>query len=192
MPKKFNCSYVTKLKLANALKELMMTMSFEKITVLDITEKCNIHRQTFYYHFQDRYELLDWLLYNEIVEPLTNDFTLDNMYEKLFDMFQTMASNKKFYINALKINANDLSRYISRVATQQFTEVIKNVKNDTNINKTTENDDIILAEFFGYGISGVVLGWVQNGMKETPKEMTSRIENIVASLKILAIQRTTI
>ena len=97
MKNNLSCSEITKQKIAGALKELMETTNFEKITVSDITDRCGIHRQTFYYHFQDRYELLDWLLYNELLEPLTNGFTLDNMYEKFYNTFQTMSESKKFY-----------------------------------------------------------------------------------------------
>ena len=148
--------------MGNALKRLMKNTTFEKITVSDITNECNIHRQTFYYHFQDRYELLDWLLYNELILPLVTDFNLDNMCDKLYGMFEQIASDKKFYQNALKLSSDDLTRY---------------------------KDDIVIAEFIGYGICGVVIGWIQKGMKESPKEMTERLHSLIVSCKQLAIKR---
>ena len=54
MKDQLSCSEITKRKIAAALKELMQTTPFEKITVSDISNKCEMHRQTFYYHFQDR------------------------------------------------------------------------------------------------------------------------------------------
>lgn len=125
MAQNLSCSEKTKVKMAHALKELMQTNTFEKITVSDITNTCKIHRQTFYYHFQDRYELLDWLIHNELIVPFIDNFNLDNMYDRLYNMFDAMLKDKKFYQNALKINSDDLTRYISRVASEQFTEVIK-------------------------------------------------------------------
>lgn len=188
MKNNLSCSEITKQKIAGALKELMETTNFEKITVSDITDRCGIHRQTFYYHFQDRYELLDWLLYNELLEPLTNGFTLDNMYEKFYNTFQTMSESKKFYQSALKINANDLSGYISRISTQQFSEVIKNVGIRNGL-QSDPSEELILSEFFGYGISGIVLNWAHRGMKETPAEMTKKLESIVNVVKRLVENR---
>lgn len=179
------CSEQTKRKIANSLKELMMKNSFEKITVSDITDRCGIHRQTFYYHFQDRYELLDWLLYDEIVNPLINGFTIDNMYDKIYEMFLTMSNDKKFYHNAIKINSDDLYRYISRIAVEQFTQMVKTISGSTG----SESDDIIMAEFVGFGISGIVVSWVQKGMKESPSDMTEKIENIVTVFKKIAVNR---
>lgn len=186
---KTSCSMLTKRKLAGALKELMNTMPFDKITVSDITEKCYIHRQTFYYHFQDRYELLDWLIYDELLSPLMDDFNLDTMYDKFYDMFTTMSNDKKFYQNAIKINSDDLNRFISSIAIKQLIEVMKNIKKSIGIENTYNNSDESTAEFFGYGISGVTIAWVQKGMKETPREMVERIEHIVGVCKELMLRQ---
>lgn len=186
---KTSCSMITKRKLADALKELMNTTSFDKITVSDITEKCNIHRQTFYYHFQDRYDLLDWLIYDELLSPLMDGFNLDTMYEKFYDMFTAMSNDKSFYKNAIKINSDDLNRFISSIAIKQLIETMKNIKNSVGIDNTDNKSDESIAEFFGYGISGVTIAWVQKGMKETPMEMVKRIEHIVDVCKELVLRR---
>ena len=177
------CALKTKRKLAGALKELMKTSTFDKITVSDITEKCNVHRQTFYYHFQDRYELLDWVFINEIIEPFTTGFTFDNMDEKFNNLFETMYNNKKFYQNALKTNGDDLTRYISRVASEQFMDVVKSISKESGIDAIDNSDDIVMAEFFGYGMSGVVMNWALRGMKESPKTMTQKIRNLFEKLQ---------
>ena len=172
------CALKTKKKMAGALKELMKTTTFDKITVSDITEKCNVHRQTFYYHFQDRYELLDWIFANEIVEPFIDDFSIDNLHEKFYNLFETMYSSKKFYQNALKTNGDDLTRYISKVTSQQFMEIVKNISQKSSFKTIDSDDDLVLSEFFGYGISGVVMNWAIRGMKESPKAITERVERL--------------
>lgn len=50
-------STLTKRALASALKELMAEVPFEKITVAQICEKCDMNRKSFYYHFRDKYDL---------------------------------------------------------------------------------------------------------------------------------------
>ena len=64
---KLACSKETERNIADALKDLMQSKAFEKISVSDITDYCGIHRQTFYYHFTDKYELLDFVVHNELL-----------------------------------------------------------------------------------------------------------------------------
>ena len=179
------CAIKTKKKLAGALKELMKTTPFDKITVSDITEKCNVHRQTFYYHFQDRYELLDWIFATEIIDPFVTDFTFENMAEKFNNLFDTMLESKKFYQNALKTNGDDLTRYISRIASEQFKNVISIISKEAKKYNAIEDDNMLLGVFFGYGITGVIINWAIKGMKEDSKQMTARIENLIENFKRL-------
>ncbi len=60
----------TKLALANALKAQLQKKFLDDITVKELVEACEINRQTFYYHFQDIYDLLRWLLEHETGETL--------------------------------------------------------------------------------------------------------------------------
>ena len=63
----------TKLALANSLKKLLQKKFLDDITVKEIVEDCEVNRQTFYYHFQDIYDLLRWYLSHETEQALTDD-----------------------------------------------------------------------------------------------------------------------
>ena len=60
-------SNITKLALSNALKELLEEQSFEKISVSDICERCGMNRKSFYYHFKDKYDLVNWIFDTEFI-----------------------------------------------------------------------------------------------------------------------------
>ena len=47
---------ITKKAIAQGLKDLTLAKPFGKISIGDITSACGLNRQTFYYHFQDKYE----------------------------------------------------------------------------------------------------------------------------------------
>lgn len=51
----------TKESLGNALKKMLTIKPIDKITVKDLVEECGVNRQTFYYHFDDVYDLLEWV-----------------------------------------------------------------------------------------------------------------------------------
>ena len=68
----------TKTELASALKGLMRTKPFNKITVSELVEKANINRKTFYYHFDNIYSLLKWMFDEEAVLIFKDITLLDN------------------------------------------------------------------------------------------------------------------
>ena len=184
MKEQLSCSEITKKKLAEALKELMQTTPFEKITISDISNQCDMHRQTFYYHFQDRYELLDWMLYNDLISSFVENFSYETMEEKFYSIFNTMYNDKKFYQNAVKINMADVYNYLTKIATNQFNKIIENIilKNDIH---TVSDDHSSIAEFFGFGIGGVIISWINKGMKETPREMTEKVKSFIDQMSII-------
>ena len=53
-------SQMTKRALAASLKNLLLQKPLNKITINDIAEDCGISRMTFYYHFKDIYDLVEW------------------------------------------------------------------------------------------------------------------------------------
>lgn len=67
----------TKLLMADALKRLIKNHPFSKITVQDIVNECNINRNTFYYHFENNYDLL-YFAYEQEVKNIVNSFQSAN------------------------------------------------------------------------------------------------------------------
>ena len=60
----------TKRALEASLKKLLLRKPLNKITISDITEDCGVNRMTFYYHFKDIYDLVDWILMEDAAEAL--------------------------------------------------------------------------------------------------------------------------
>lgn len=60
-------SNITKRALAAALKSLLAERPFAKVSVREICEACGMSRKSFYYHFKDKYELLNWIFETEFV-----------------------------------------------------------------------------------------------------------------------------
>jgi AcrR family transcriptional regulator len=68
---------LTKIALGASLRKLMAEKPLNKITISDITNECGCNRMTFYYHFHDIYELLEWALEQETEEALDGKLTLE-------------------------------------------------------------------------------------------------------------------
>ena len=73
----------TKNLLSGALKKTMKGKPLSKITVSMIVSECGVNRNTFYYHFDDIYDLLKWTLEQEAVEVVKNFDLLVNPEEAI-------------------------------------------------------------------------------------------------------------
>ena len=66
----FLCHKQRKRALEASLKKLLLEKPLNKITINDITEDCGVNRMTFYYHFKDIYDLVDWILTEDAVKAM--------------------------------------------------------------------------------------------------------------------------
>lgn len=169
-------SNITKNALADSLKELGSKKILDKITVSDITNDCGVNRQTFYYHFNDKYELLSWIYTQELFLPITKDLTFDNWGEKLVELFTYMKKEKAFFMNTIKSSNNFFAEYLDKVLTELFKKVIKELD---FYNHLDEKEKDIYARFFAYGMTGVIVDWTLKGMKEDEAELSKILQSMV-------------
>lgn len=103
-------SNITKRALANALKELMEEYPFEKINVAQICEKCSMNRKSFYYHFKDKYDLVNWIFDTEIITIVKQEDP-QQTYEDRLQFFTNICNyfyeNQSFYKKALQIQGQN-------------------------------------------------------------------------------------
>ena len=77
-------------RIAREFAELARTKSIDKITVKDIVEACHITRQTFYYHFQDLIDVIDWSLRQAMEELVEKSIRIDSR-EQVIELFLSEA-----------------------------------------------------------------------------------------------------
>lgn len=183
-------SNITKRAIADGFKGLMAKKPFEKITIADITNACGLNRQTFYYHFQDKYELLNWIFYNDVISILSEDaeeITFDNWSDRVLKMLVVIKNNAKFYTNALNTEyGNEFRNYLFRVSKEVFNEVIDRISNGYYID---DEDKKFLSEFYASGISGGIIRWITTGMKTSPESIVQHTKNLVSDSKAVAVAR---
>lgn len=95
-------SSITKKALANAMKELMEQKKFSKINVGEICSLCNMNRKSFYYHFKDKYDLVNWIFYSEFVSEIKKSPNMES-WEFIERICLYFEQNRKFYMNALEV-----------------------------------------------------------------------------------------
>ncbi len=110
-------SNITKRALAAAMKDLMAQRPFAKINVGDICEACGLNRKSFYYHFRDKYDLVNWIFQTEFIETLQESPTQDE-WKMLEQLCRYFYDNRGFYRAALAIRGqNSFPEYFREAIT---------------------------------------------------------------------------
>ena len=100
---------LTKRALAHAFKELLQKQPFDKVAVSDICDACGVSRKTFYYHFQDKYALAEWVFDTEIIALLQKADTADR--RALIDAIcRYLYQNRAFYAHLMQYDGQNAFR----------------------------------------------------------------------------------
>ncbi len=172
-------SIITKKIIAKSLKELMETEPFNKISVSDIMVNCEIRRQTFYYHFQDKYELLGWIYKEETKENIT-DFIGYEKWENIFNLLlEYFSQNRRFYQNAFKVEEqNSFNEYLFEHTKNLYLEIITKRLEGSNIIVSDERKRL-MASFYSHGFVGIIKEWIENDCKVDLSTMSSLMKNMI-------------
>jgi len=112
-------SELTKKALAVSLKKLLSKKELSKITISNITDECGVNRQTFYYHFKDIYDLLEWIYKNEVIDEIDNKD--EEWQQRFLYIFKYVLKNKEFVKNTY----NSISReYLLRFIYMQTNKLL--------------------------------------------------------------------
>jgi probable dihydroxyacetone kinase regulator len=176
----------TKKALAASLKKLLSEKSMDKITVVDIVEDCEVNRQTFYYHFKDIYDLVEWIYTNEASKALGDKKTYDTWQQGFMQIFKYVQENKAFVINTYhSINREHLEHYLYNETYNLLIGVIEEKAAGMTIE---QEDEAFIAHFYKFAFVGLMLEWIGKGMKEDPSAIIEKVNillhgNIVKALE---------
>lgn len=165
--------------LAESFKELACTQPIEKITIKEITDKAGVIRPTFYNHFQDKYELLEWIIMTGVIEPVRPLIKAGMLDEALLLIFSSMEQEKEFYVRAGRLEGQNSFESIARGCIQSM---LLEIMQEHVVFKTPRNSWINpehLAEYYAQSMCYVVMTWIKGGMSMTPKEMVEIYNYII-------------
>ncbi len=97
----------TKLALESSLKKLLLRKPLDKITINDLTADCGISRMSFYYHFRDIYDLVEWVCVEDGRRALQGKKTYETWQEGLEQIFEAVLENKPFILNVYRAVSRD-------------------------------------------------------------------------------------
>lgn len=172
--KNTSVSEQTKLQLAAALKTLMAQKPMDKITIAELTKLCNIRRQSFYYHFEDIYDLLRWMIDNEAISLLRQHEGTLLWEEGLLQMFRYLEENKAVYQCALKsVGRDHIRRFFEADIYAIIHRTIEQLGEKIGVRSELESfvDVEMLTHFYVVALAGILESWVRGEIDRTPEEL---------------------
>ena len=170
-------SLTTKKAIGYTFKDLLKEKPFNKITVNDIASRCDINRQTFYYHFQDIRDLVEWICTFEVDSILNKNSNVEKWEDKFLLIFKIMEEEKIFVKNiyhsvSVEVLRNNLYRLVYPII---YSEIIEKSKGKN----LREEDKKFITDFYKYAFVSIVLDWINKGMIENPELIVSKVSNLI-------------
>ena len=180
-------SQVTKRALEQSLKNLLLKKPLTKITVGDITDDCGINRMTFYYHFKDIYDLVEWSCLEDAKRALDEKKTYDTWQQGLLQIFKAVQENKPFILNVYRcVHREQVEKYLQPLVDQ----LLLNVINEEAAGITVRDEDKqFIAQIYSYMFIGLMLDWIKDDMREDPQQIVEKLSKLIKGSVSVALSR---
>ena len=170
-------SLITKRALEQSLKNLLLKKPLTKITINDIADDCGINRMTFYYHFKDIYDLVEWACMEDARKALEENKTYDTWQQGFLQIFEAVRSNKPFVMNVYRcVHQEQVEKYLKPLVD----DLILGVINEEAVGMTVrEEDKDFIAQIYSYIFIGLMLDWIKDDMREDPADIVERLGKLI-------------
>ena len=180
-------SQVTKRALEQSLKNLLLKKPLTKITVSDIADDCGINRMTFYYHFKDIYDLVEWSCLEDAKRALDEKKTYDTWQQGLLQIFEAVQQNKPFILNVYRcVHREQVEKYLQPLVDELLIGVIEEKASGMTVR---DEDKQFIAQAYGYMFIGLMLDWIKDNMREDPQQIVDRLNRLIKGSRSAALSR---
>lgn len=156
-----------KQQITDTLLQLLEKKSLEKITVKELTTLCGISRQTFYYHFEDVLDVVDWWTRQGAQQLMDESLHTDDPRQALRLFVDYAAEHQRTLQHLLDSRWREqLEHRLMRVFTAYLQEMLRRVRPNLAI---SPSDEEAFVQFYACGILGLIVK--RQAQTEAEKEM---------------------
>lgn len=166
----------TKEIIIRTLFELLNEKTLAKITVKDIVERCGVNRNTFYYHFKDISDVVEYALLREVDNAFEHPVEVDSVLECLEVLVNLIGENKKamlhIYCSVQRETFTSALDKICQYIIKQY--IVHNFEEEI-----MEKEDMkVLIHFYKCVMIGVILDWMDHRMSYDLTEYAGKLREL--------------
>lgn len=151
----------TKKLMVEAFQQVSREKKMSQITVKDITERATVNRATFYAHFTDKYDILNYTLSETILKDLNNTLSVSDIINEtvISNLFISIANYMVEVQDSCKMNSetfcNQAHQRINNELEDIFTIMLRNSYPEQDIDVLVNS-----ASFLASGLCGLARHWL--------------------------------
>lgn len=173
----------TKDIIARTLIELLDEKPMSKVTVKDIVERCGVNRNTFYYHFHDIPEVVEYFLKRKWDEILNSPRESNSILECMEEMADIVKANRRMMLNVYRsVKRDAFLYYMNEVSGYVFTRYFE--KNTERL-EIDDHERMLLIKYYKCLYIGLLMDWLDQGMKEDLSEQIQDMAELMEKRKDL-------
>ena len=177
----------TKKAIRESFIKLLNERPLNKITVKDIVEDCGVNRMTFYYHFKDIYDLVEWACAEDVARALQNKKTYDTWQQGFVQIFHAVRENKVFVMNVYRcVSREQVEKYLVPLTDQLIMGVIAERSAGMTVR---EEDKQFIAQVHSYSFVGLMLDWIKDDMRAEPELLVNKLALVIQGSISAALER---
>lgn len=191
--KKEDISLATKRRIAESLKHFMKKKSFDRITVREILEDADVTRPTFYYHFEDIYDLMKWMFDTELLTLLEKSEDCVTWDEGMLLVLRYVEENRAVCLCAYNSIGRDM---LQRLFMEKTKAILKCFVDTMRTDIPAKYDDVeFITEFYTMSLVSVLIQWLLHPNGRSPERLIEQIDisihgNVEAALKRSAARKS--
>ena len=161
----------TRMVIEDCFLALLQEKPVGRVTVTELCQMAQINRATFYKHYLDIPDLLEK--------------TEEKLLDQISRIYQNTQNIEQVFLELMVYLKNNVQRYMvlgsahgdSSLMSKTFEMCMRESAFMTNANlpKLDVHHQNLLHHYLSYGIGGVLQNWIQNGLQQTPEDMTKLV-----------------
>ena len=180
-------SQLTKRALEQSLKNLLLKKPLNKITISDIADDCGINRMTFYYHFKDIYDLVEWACLEDARKALENKNTYSTWQQGFLQIFEAVRNNKPFIMNVYRcVHKEQVEKYLNPLVDDLILGVIEEECVDITVR---DEDKSFIARVYSYIFVGLMMDWIKEDMRGDPQKIVDHLAKLIQGSISVSLSR---
>ncbi len=166
--------------LLQSFRKLAAEKPVGKITIREITDRAGVIRPTFYNHFQDKYELLEWIVKTDITNVVRNGIGRRNVRKGVIRVLQNMIREKEFYMSVSRTTGQNSFQEILFSAIKKLILIYERTNNVGTSDSLPWLTPDRAASCRSTALCFLLMEWIKEGMPLSPEEMADVLLSIAA------------